>query len=114
MEVAGSGLSVFSSDVFAAGLRKRLSNGAVGASALCQSQVTMTGGIIKKRSTKRLECLQYFLLNSVKLAFLLGSYCLDYIISSTLLLLLNCFRYSPWLYPEHKMCFLHNNATEIT
>lgn len=94
MEVAGSGLSVFSFDVFAAGLRKRLSNGAVGASALCQSQVTMTAGIIK-RSTKRLDCLQYFLLNSVKLAFLLGSYCLDYIISSTLLLLFNCFRCSP-------------------
>lgn len=35
MEVAGSGLSVFSFDVFAAGLRKGLCYGVVGSSAIC-------------------------------------------------------------------------------
>ena len=59
MEVAGSGLSVFSFDVFAAGLRKGLSNRFVGSSAICQAQVAMTAGIVKRRSTKLLECLQY-------------------------------------------------------
>lgn len=57
MEVAGRGLSVFSCDVFAAGLRKGLSNGVVGASALCQAHVAMTAGILQRRSTKLLECL---------------------------------------------------------
>lgn len=71
VEVAGSGLSVFSSDVFAAGLQKRLSNGAVGASALCQSQVTMTAGIIKRRSTKRLECYNIFCWTLLNLRFFL-------------------------------------------
>lgn len=59
MEVAGSGLSVFSFDVFAAGLRKGLSNGVVGASAVCQAQVAATAVIVNRRSTKLLECLQY-------------------------------------------------------
>lgn len=59
VEVAGSGLSVFSFDVFAAGLRKGLSNRFVGSSAICQAQVAMTAGIVKRRSTKLLECLQY-------------------------------------------------------
>lgn len=58
VEVAGSDISVFSFDVFAAGLRKSLSNGFLGAPAICQAQVAMTAGIVK-RSTKLLECLQY-------------------------------------------------------
>lgn len=57
VEVAGNGLfSVFSFDIFAAGLRKALfwySGGSI-----CHAHVTMTAGIIKKRSTELLDCLQ--------------------------------------------------------
>lgn len=59
MEVAGSGLSVFPFDVFAAGLRNGLSNGIVRSSTICQVQVAMTAGIVKRRSNKLLERLQY-------------------------------------------------------
>lgn len=57
VEVAGRSLSVFSFDVFAAGLRKGFSNRSLGTSAVCQAQVGMTGGTVKRRSNKIIECL---------------------------------------------------------